>query len=219
MAFERTLQKPVDVTKPVNPTAAATTISAIVNAALVRGGGLTPRPSPIGKRPLSPPPPAAPRSSPIGKRPLRAGQAAPHRTSPGLGGANTPPLVVQGQGQGQGEPHNTKSAPPLRASVPSMEQPAAPPRPEQAPAQRRQPLPGEVANWQRLAALRWQSGGATTAPEQQRSKEASARFREMKELAEADWGDVQTALLFGNEWCEVVTETDILNNALDVFEI
>ena len=41
----------------------------------------------------------------------------------------------------------------------------------------------------------------------------------MKELAEADWGDVQTALLFGNEWCEVVTETDILNNALDVFEI
>ena len=170
------------------------------DVALARGGGSSP-------------------ISPIGKRPPRAGQAAPRRTSPGLGGANTPPPVAQGQGQGQeqGEPHNTKSAPPLRPSVPSLEPPAAPPRPDQAPAQRRQP--GEIANWQRLAALRWQSGDATTSPEQQRSKEASARFREMKQLAETDWGEVQTALLFGNEWCDLVTETDILDAALDFFDI
>ena len=170
----------------------------------------------------------------------------------------------QGGGQGQGDPRKTKSAPPRpRVSAPSLvppslvpPPPAAPPRPDQAPAQRRQPLPGEVAikvaNWQRLAAVPWQSGGATTSPEQQRSKEVSARFREMKELAETDWlanpnpypnpnpnpnlnpnpnpnpnpntltptrGEVQTALLFGNEWCDLVTETDILDNALDFFDI
>ena len=41
----------------------------------------------------------------------------------------------------------------------------------------------------------------------------------MKQLAEQDWGEVQTALLFGNECCDPVTETDILNNALDFFDI
>ena len=103
----------------------------------------------------------------------------------------------QGLGQGQGESRDTKSAPPLRASVPPLEPAAAPPaRPDQAPAQ---PSPGEVAR--------------------QRSKERSDRFRELKQLAETDWAEVQTALLFGNEWCVKVTEADIINGALDFLDI
>ena len=184
--------------------ASATAVSAVADAALAPGGGSTPRPSPHGKRPPPPPPPSPERcSSPIGKRPPRAqGQTAPRRTSV-LRAGGVSPLGVQregqgqGLGQGQGESRDTKSAPPLRASVPPLEPAAAPPaRPDQAPAQ---PSPGEVAR--------------------QRSKERSDRFRELKQLAETDWAEVQTALLFGNEWCVKVTEADIINGALDFLDI
>ena len=185
--------------------ASATAVSAVADAALARGGGSTPRPSPFGKRPPPPPPPPPPPSpgrcsSPIGKRPPQAqGLTAPRRTSLLRLGAGMSPLGVQreGQGEGQGESRDTRSAPPLRASVPPLEPPAAPPgRSDQTPAQ---PSPGEIAR--------------------QRSKERSDRFRELKQLGETDWAEVQTALLFGNEWCDMVTEADIINSALDFLDV